>query len=183
MHIKVKNMVCDRCKSVLKRELQKAGIEVVQIELGEVELSEGAKGQMELIREILMQNGFELIEDQEDSFIAEIKKNLIIALENGIHQNLSDHLSKSMKKEYSMLSKMFSAKEGVTIERYFILLKIERVKEQIQMGSKTFSEIAYDLDYASSSHLAKQFKSVTGMSMTDYRKVQQWNRKSLDQIV
>ncbi len=183
MHIKVKNMVCDRCKSVLKRELQKAGIEVVQIELGEVELSEGAKGQMGLIWEILMQNGFELIEDQEDSFIAEIKKNLIIALENGIHQNLSDHLSKNMKKEYSMLSKMFSAKEGVTIERYFILLKIERVKEQIQMGSKTFSEIAYDLDYASSSHLAKQFKSVTGMSMTDYRKVQQWNRKSLDQIV
>lgn len=176
-------MVCNRCKSVLKSEFLKAGIEVVQIELGEVELKEGATGQMERVREILMRNGFELIEDQEDSFIAQIKKNLIIALDNGMHQNLSDHLSKNMKKEYSVLSKMFSAKEGVTIEKYFILLKIEKVKEQIQMGSKTFSEIAYDLDYASSSHLAKQFKSVTGMSMTDYRKVQQWNRKSLDQIV
>lgn len=176
-------MVCDRCKSVLKSEFLKAGIEMEQIELGEVELKEGATGQMERVREILMRNGFELIEDQEDSFIAQIKKNLIIALDNGMHQNLSDHLSKNMKKEYSVLSKMFSAKEGVTIEKYFILLKIEKVKEQIQMGSKTFSEIAYDLDYASSSHLAKQFKSVTGMSMTDYRKVQQWNRKSLDQIV
>lgn len=176
-------MVCDRCKSVLKSEFLKAGIEVVQIELGEVELKEGATGQMEHVREILMRNGFELIQDEEDSFIAQIKKNLIIALDNGMHQNLSDHLSKNMKKGYSVLSKMFSAKEGVTIEKYFILLKIEKVKEQIQMGSKTFSEIAYDLDYASSSHLAKQFKSVTGMSMTDYRKVQQWNRRSLDQIV
>lgn len=183
MHIKVKNMVCDRCKSVLKSEFQKAGIEVVQIELGEVELREGTKDQMDRIREILILNGFELIENQNDTYIAEIKKNLMTALENGIHRNLSEYLSKSMKKEYSVLSKLFSAKEGVTIEKYYILLKIERVKEQIQMGSKTFSEIAYDLDYASSSHLAKQFKSVTGMSMTDYRKVQQWNRKSLDQIV
>jgi len=71
----------------------------------------------------------------------------------------------------------------LTIEKYFILLKMEKVKEEIQMGNKTFSEIAYDLDYKSSSHLAKQFKSVTGMSMSDYKKLQEWNRRPLDQIV
>lgn len=100
-----------------------------------------------------------------------------------MYQNLSKHLSEKMNKDYSVLSKMFSAKEGLTIEKYFILLKIERVKEEIQMENKTFSEIAYDLNYKSSSHLAKQFKSISGMSMSEYRKVQDWNRRPLDQIV
>ncbi|WP_306026668.1 MULTISPECIES: AraC family transcriptional regulator [unclassified Allomuricauda] len=183
MRIKVKNMVCDRCKAVLKQEFGKAEIEVVQMDLGVIQFAENAQIQMERIRGILVNNGFELIEDVNDSHIADIKKHLINALKNDMHQNLSKYLSEKMNKDYSALSKMFSAKEGLTIEKYFILLKIERVKEEIQMENKTFSEIAYDLNYKSSSHLAKQFKSVTGMSMSDYRKVQDWNRKPLDEIV
>lgn len=183
MRIKVKNMVCDRCKGVLKQEFRNAGIEVVQMDLGEVQFSDGAQEQMKHIREILVKNGFELIEDVNDSHIVDIKKHLINAVNNDLHQNLSKYLSEKMNKDYSALSKMFSAKEGLTIEKYFILLKIERVKEEIQMETKTFSEIAYDLNYKSSSHLAKQFKSITGMSMSEYRKVQDWNRKPLDEIV
>lgn len=176
-------MVCDRCKSVLKNEFQKAGIEVVQIDLGEVQFAEGTENDKERIREILAQNGFELIADVNETIRADIKKHLIKAMENGIIQNLSTYLSEQMNKEYSVLSKMFSAKEGLTIEKYFILLKMEKVKEEIQMDNKTFSEIAYDLNYKSSSHLAKQFKSITGMSMTEYKNVQKWNRKPLDRIV
>lgn len=176
-------MVCDRCKAVLEQEFGKAGIEVVQMDLGEIQFAENAQIQIERIREILTNNGFELIDDLNNSYIAEIKKHLINALQNDTHQNLSKYLSEKMDKEYSVLSKMFSIKEGLTIEKFFILLKIERVKEEIQMGTKTFSEIAYDLNYKSSSHLAKQFKSITGMSMSDYKKLKDWNRKSLDQIV
>lgn len=183
MRIKVKNMVCDRCKAVLNQEFGNAGIEVVQMDLGEIQFSDNAQTQMERIREILTSNGFELIDDLDNSYIAEIKKHLINALQNDTHQNLSKYLSEKMNKEYSVLSKMFSIKEGLTIEKYFILLKIERVKEEIQMGAKTFSEIAYDLNYKSSSHLAKQFRTVTGMSMSDYKKLKDWNRKPLDQIV
>ncbi|MCR9225974.1 MAG: AraC family transcriptional regulator [Flavobacteriaceae bacterium] len=183
MRIKVKNMVCDRCKAVLNQEFGKAGIEVVQMELGEIQFAENAQRQMERIGEILTKNGFELIDDLSNSYIAEIKKHLINALQNDSHQNLSKYLSEKINKEYSVLSKMFSIKEGLTIEKYFILLKIERVKEEIQMGAKTFSEIAYDLNYKSSSHLAKQFKSITGLSMSDYKKLKDWNRKPLDQIV
>ncbi|MBO0330473.1 helix-turn-helix transcriptional regulator [[Muricauda] lutisoli] len=183
MRIKVKNMVCDRCKGVLKQEFRNAGIEVVHMDLGEVQFSDGAQEQIERIREILVKNGFELIEDVNDSYITDIKKHLINALTDDLRQNLSTYLSGKINKDYSALSKMFSAKEGLTIEKYFILLKIERVKEEIQMDNKTFSEIAYDLNYKSSSHLAKQFKSITGMSMSEYRKVQDWNRKPLDEIV
>lgn len=176
-------MVCDRCKAILNQEFGNAGIEVVQMNLGEIQFSDNAQTQMERIREILTSNGFELIDDLDNSYIAEIKKHLINALQNDTHQNLSKYLSEKMNKEYSVLSKMFSIKEGLTIEKYFILLKIERVKEEIQMGAKTFSEIAYDLNYKSSSHLAKQFRTVTGMSMSDYKKLKDWNRKPLDQIV
>lgn len=176
-------MVCDRCKGVLRQEFRNAGIKVVHMDLGEIQFAEKAQTQMERIREILVKNGFELIEDVNDSYVAEIKKHLINAVNHDLHQNLSIYLSGKMNKDYSALSKMFSAKEGLTIEKYFILLKIERVKEEIQMENKTFSEIAYDLNYKSSSHLAKQFKSITGMSMSDYRKVQDWNRKPLDEIV
>lgn len=183
MRIKVKNMVCERCKGVLKHEFRNAGIEVVQMDLGEVQFLDGAQNQLERIREILINNGFELIEDLSDTYIVDIKKHLIKALQDDMNQNLSEYLSEKMNKEYSVLSKMFRAKEGLTIEKYFILLKIETVKEEIQMDNKTFSEIAYDLNYKSSSHLAKQFKSITGMSMSEYRKVQDWNRRPLDQIV
>merc|ERR1712146_76222 len=144
---------------------------------------DSAIGQIARIREILTKNGFELIEDVDQTYIVDIKKHLIHALDDRSDQNLSEYLAKKLGKEYSALSKMFSAKEGLTIEKYFILRKMEKVKEEIQMGNKTFSEIAYDLDYKSSSHLAKQFKSVTGMSMSDYKKLQEWNRRPLDQIV
>ncbi|WP_228236187.1 helix-turn-helix domain-containing protein [Allomuricauda sp. M10] len=183
MRIKVKNMVCDRCKSVLKNEFQKAGIVVEQMDLGEIQFANNMANQRERIREILNQNGFEWIANLNESIIADIKKYLIEAIEKDLSQNLSTYLSEKMNKEYSVLSKMFSAKEGLTIEKYFILLKMEKVKEEIQMDNKTFSEIAYDLNYKSSSHLAKQFKTITGMSMSEYRNVQDWNRKSLDQIV
>lgn len=182
--VKVKNMVCDRCKSVLKFELEQNGFRVAHIELGEIEFEEDPKPEINKIQEILSRNGFELVGDWKEQLITEIKNRLIIGLQDQtLNQNLSGYLSGKLNKDYSILSKLFSAVEGVTIEKYFIRLRIEKVKELIQMENKTFSEIAYHLGYASSSHLARQFKLVTGMSMGEYKKAQEWNRKSLDQIV
>jgi len=92
-------------------------------------------------------------------------------------------LTKRFNKSYSALSKLFSRNEGITIEKYEINLKIEKVKELIQLGQLNFSQIAYSLNYNNSSHLARQFKNVTGMSMTVFKNLQKWNRKPLDQIV
>nr|WP_298923725.1 AraC family transcriptional regulator [uncultured Allomuricauda sp.] len=182
--IKVKNMVCDRCKSVLKSELEKKGFRVAHIELGEVLFEEGSEIEMKKIREVLDRNGFELVIDQKEQLITQIKSHLIVGLqEQNLNQNLSEYLVDKMNKDYSVLSKLFSAHEGITIEKYFIGLKIEKAKELVQMKDKTFSEIAYQLGYTSSSHLARQFKSITGMSMGTYQKAREWNRKPLDQIV
>lgn len=81
------------------------------------------------------------------------------------------------------MSKTFKKIEGQTIEKFFIKLKIEKVKELIQMNKLSFSEIAYQLNYNSINHLSNQFKNLTGMTMSEYKNSQDWNRIPLDKIV
>ncbi len=185
MKLKLKNMVCDRCKTVLKQELDKAGIKVLSIELGELIVRDETLVNQDILKEIIERNGFEIIDDQNSVLVENVKLFLIESVESlkGLQENLSVILSKELKTEYSVISKSFSASAGITIEKYLIRLKVEKAKELLQMDNMTFSEIAYSLDYSSGSHLAKQFKNSTGMSMTEYKKLQKWNRKTLDKIV
>ena len=87
-----------------------------------------------------------------------------------------------MGKNYTNLSRLFSAMEGITIEKYIILQKIERVKELLLYGEQSLSEIAFELGYSSVAHLSGQFKKVTGLSPTAFQKMIEPRRKSLDQI-
>jgi len=185
MKVKLKNMVCDRCKTVLKQELDKAGISVSSIELGELIVMDETSVSQGVLKEIIERNGFEIIDDQNSILVENVKLFLIKSVESlkGLQENLSVILSKELKTEYSIISKSFSVSVGLTIEKYLIRLKVEKAKELLQMDDMTFSEIAYSLDYSSGSHLAKQFKNNTGMSMTEYKKLQNWNRKTLDKIV
>jgi len=185
MKINVKNMVCDRCKTVLQNEFANTSISIKKIALGEIVFSEGAESQIDTIREILTRNGFEMIEDLESLLVANVKMNLQSAIQQygGLEDSLSNFLATKLNKDYSIISKSFSRNQDMTIEKYLIKLKIEKVKEHIQMRRITFSEIAYELHYKSSGHLATQFKSITGMSMTDYKNLEKWNRRPLDQIV
>jgi len=176
-------MVCNRCKSTIYNELKIAGFDIDSIELGRVVLNTHPSHDDSIVESILKHHGFEIIKDETDALIEHLKVLLIKKIESNEINNLSIFLSKHFKKSYSALSKLFSKKEGITIEKYLINLKIERVKELIQLGQLNFSEIAYNLNYTSSSHLARQFKNITGMSMTEYKKLQQWDRKTLDGII
>lgn len=177
-------MVCDRCKAVLKRDLTEAGLRPLRIELGEIELADANAEHLPQIRRILERNGFQLVEEEREQVVSQVKALLIRGLERDeITGTVSQYLSRHMTKGYGTVSKMFSSRVGMTIEKYYILLKLEKVKEWIQMDTMQFSEIAYALHYSSSSHLARQFKSVTGMSMTEYRDLGRWERRPLDQIV
>lgn len=176
-------MVCNRCKSTVARELNALGYTIDSLELGKVVLSESTPIDHSELEEILNEHGFELIKEGTEVLIEDIKIALIKKIENQNTVNLSSFLDKTFNKSYSALSKLFSKTEGMTIEKYEINLKIEKVKELIQLGQLNFSEIAYNLDYNSSGHLAKQFKNTTGMSMTAFKSLQKWDRKSIDQIV
>ena len=179
----IKNMVCNRCKATVKRVLDALGYNIVSLKLGQVVLNESMPKNNSILEENLKKHGFEIIKDETEVLIEEIKIALIKKIENQDNLNISSYLSKNFNKSYSALSKLFSKTEGMTIEKYEINLKIEKVKEYMQLGELNFSEIAYNLNYASSSHLARQFKNVTGMSMTEYKNLQHWERKTLDQIV
>ncbi|RTE54277.1 AraC family transcriptional regulator [Arenibacter aquaticus] len=182
----IKNMVCDRCIKVLKDELYKANISLLDIELGRLRLDMNEKEQLNILNEILERNGFALITSTEDKLTEQVKIELIKLLNVTpleIEGKLSDFLADKLQRDYSKISKVFSITEGITIEKYFIKLKIEKVKELIQTPDYNFTEISQLLDYSNVNHLSKQFKSETGMSLSDYRDGQKNFRNPLDKIV
>ncbi|AZI33851.1 helix-turn-helix domain-containing protein [Kaistella carnis] len=179
----IKNMVCDRCNSAVMRELNALGYHVESLELGQVVLDQDTPVEFTKLEKILQELGFELLIEETDVLIEKIKTAIINKVENQDHSNLSTYLSSTFSKSYPVLSKLFSSKEGISIEKYRINLQMEKVKEMIQLGELNFSEIAYSLDYNNSGHLAKQFKHETGMSMTEFKNQRKWDRKSIDDIV
>jgi|TARA_R110000796_G_scaffold35017_2_gene90028 AraC-like DNA-binding protein len=180
----IKNMVCKRCISTVLHEFNVLDFTVKSIELGQVVVEEtNDVNKISKLKIALKGHGFEIIENEVDTLVEQIKVTLIHKIEKGKTADLFKILAVEFGKSETALSKLFSKHEGVTLEKYTINLKIEKVKELIQLGQLNFSEIAYSLNYNNSSHLAKQFKTNTGMSMSDYKSLQAWDRKPLDGIV
>jgi len=182
----IKNMVCDRCIKVLKDELQNQNISLVEVELGKVKLDIESDQQTAVFKKILTDNGFALIDTPEARITEAVKVTLIKMMEElplQMDDKLSVVLSNKLATDYSKMSKIFSFKEEITIEKYFIKLKIEKVKELIQVNELNFTEISQLLDYNHINHLSRQFKTETGMSLTEYKNDQKKVRNSLDQII
>ena len=173
MKLFIKYMVSNRCKMVVKAELDKLGLHYTRIELGEVEVMEEiTQEQHNQLKYGLLQAGLELMEDQKSILIERIK-NAIVEL---IHQsndlpkvNFSDYISDKLKHDYTYLANLFSEVTGETIEHYMITHKIEHVKELLLYGDLNLTEIAYLLNYSSVAHLSNQFKKMTGLTPTYFR--------------
>lgn len=185
----IKNMVCKRCLKVIKQELGAAGVIVISLELGKltVQTNEGT-GIVpdQIVANILHTNGFEIAKNEEEMLVERIKIvliELITELPVDMKKNTSEHLATLLHRDYKFLSRIFSKNEGITIEKYFIKLKVEKAKELIQLPQYSFSEIAYLLDYSSVNHLSRQFRRINGMSMTEYKNGQIWNRIFFDEII
>ncbi len=180
-------MVCDRCISTVKSELENLGAHVVELKLGKAIIKYSKhKITLQNIENALKKHNFELIADGDTKTIEAIKTVLVEIISNlpiEMATNLSAILANKMEKDYTYLSKLFSNKLEITIEKYFILLKIEKAKELIQAGQLNFTQISYDLGYSSVNYLSNQFKQITGMSMSAYKKLSNWDRKPLDKIL
>jgi len=182
----IKNMVCNRCILVVRQEFEKAGLTPAEVKLGEVELNVDASAdQFDQVARSLRQLGFEILDDQKRKLIETIKRVLIEKIQSGNleeHFTLSEFIVNNLHKDYSSLSRLFSEVEGITVEQFFILQKIEKVKEWLAYDELTLSEIAWKLGYSSVAHLSSQFKKVTGFSPSHIKKHGLVNRKSLDDI-
>ena len=186
MKLHIKNMVCGRCKMVVKAEFEKLGLQTISVELGEVEIqniiNEDQKKELLIHLHTL---GFDLLDDKKSKTIEKIKT-LIIDLvhhkNNELKTNLSDYLAQNLNQDYNSLSNLFSEVENITIEKYFISQKIEKVKELIIYNELSLSEIADVLNYSNVAHLSNQFKKVTGFTPTYFKQLKNKKRIQIENL-
>lgn len=182
----IKNMVCNRCIMVVQNELDKLHLDVDSVSLGRVDLNSAlSKSDKLKLKKALLPLGFEVIDDKRSRIIEGIKNVIIQAVhhqDTELKVNLSKLLSDKLNLDYSYLSTLFSEVEGTTIEKYFIAQKIEKVKELLVYGELSLSEIAFQLHYSSVSYLSNQFKKVTGLTPSHFKKIKEEKRKPLDEI-
>lgn len=175
MKLFIKNMVSIRCKMIVKAELEKLSLHWTVVELGEVEIKEKASAKkLQLLKDGLLTYGLELMEDKKSIFIEKIK-NIIIEMvhysDEPLKVNFSDYLSEKLNYDYNYISQLFSEVKGTTIEHYIISHKIERAKELLIYNELTLTEIADKLHYSSVAHLSHQFKKVTGLTPSFFKKM------------
>ena len=185
----IKNMVCSRCIKVVQEELEKLGYTVENIELGEAEIV-SIKNDIDIIKvkKALIDNGFELIDSRNANIIERIKILIINDIHYGSAQeptkfDIRKKITEDSGLSYQYVSSLFSSMEGITIEKFIIHQKIEKVKELIIYDELTLSEIAYRLDYSSVQHLSNQFKKVTGLSPSYFKTFKSKKRNPIDQIL
>ncbi|HET6768010.1 MAG TPA: AraC family transcriptional regulator [Chitinophagaceae bacterium] len=187
MELNIKNMVCARCIKTVLGIFQQAGADVRNIKLGSVETSNELETErLNTIRQNLANEGFELLDDQKMKLIEQIKNEIINLVHYGeldeLKVNLSTLLSGKLHKDYNYLSTLFSSVESTTIEQYFILQKIEKVKELLVYDELSLSQIAFKLGYSSVAHLSNQFKKVTGFTPSEFKKQKGHHRNHLDKL-
>jgi AraC-like DNA-binding protein len=186
MKIFIKYMVSLRCKMIVKSELNSLGLHNHNVELGVIEiLDECSSDQLKQFDVNLRKSGLEIIDDQRAILIEKIK-NVVIEM---IHysddlplMNYSDFISEKLEYDYTYLSNMFSEITGLTIQHYIILHKIEKVKELILYDELSLTEISFRLHYSSVAHLSNQFKKITGLTPSFFKKIGSKRRKNLHDV-
>jgi len=174
----VRNMVCPRCLRVVQRELEKIGLVVEAVALGAADVRTADDGPVDraLVQDVLQTAGFALVNDPRDQLVEQVKA-LVVEL---IHytpaalqpfQTYSHFISERLGRSYAYLSHQFSAREGLTLEKYIIRQKVERAKELLSYQDTKVAAVARQLGYSSAAHLTNQFRQVTGLSPTEFQQL------------
>ena len=184
--IHIKNMVCLRCIETVSNIFNELGIEFISIRLGEViALAKMTKEKKKTLTEKLELNGFELLESHNSQLINQIKSIIVDQIHHkkeALNINFSTLLSEQLHHEYTSMSKLFSLVEGITIEKFILKQRVERVKELLFYDELTLTEISYQMNYSSVAHLSAQFKKETGMPPSEFKKMRKSERRFLDNI-
>ena len=187
MQLYIKNMVCDRCILVVRQQLDNLQLPYKNIQLGAAELSDTPpKEQLQLLKDQLHNLGFEVLDDKKSTIVEKIKTAIIQLIQNTDEEALAIKLSvllqEKLKLDYHYLSNLFSSIEGITIEKYVILQRIEKAKELLMYDELSLGEIADKLGYSSVQHLSLQFKKITGLTPSHFKLLRENIRKSIDKV-
>lgn len=179
-------MVSNRCKLAVKEELKKLGLNFVVVDLGEVEIMEDlTTDQLQQLQEGLLSSGLELMDDKRAVLIERVNNvitEMIHHSEDLPKVNYSDYISGKLNYDYTYLSNLFSEVKGITIQQFIIVNKIERVKELLLYGELNLTEISFKMHYSSVAHLSNQFKKVTGLTPSAYKRLKEKKRHTLEDI-
>lgn len=179
-------MVSTRCKTAVKEELKKLGLHFILVELGEVNIMEDiTEDQRKHLKMVLLNLGFELIDDKRSILIEKIKHIIIEMVHNTEEPSkmkFSNFLSSKLNHDYTYMANLFSEVQGTTIGQFIISHKIERIKELIIYDELSISEIAWKMNYSSVAHLSNQFKKVTGLSPSHFKQLKDKRRSPIEEI-
>lgn len=179
-------MVSTSCKNATRDALREMGLHFIIVELGEVDLMETlTQTQREQLKAKLLESGLELMDDKRSVLIERIK-NVVIQMVHYSDEvlliNFSDYLSEKLQLDYTYMSNLFSEVQGTTIEQYIIANKVERIKELIIYNELNITEIAWKMHYSSVAHLSNQFKKVTGLSPTHFKRLKERKRNPIEEL-
>ena len=181
----IKNMVCPRCITALKNLLKSMKISVEKVELGQVQIKEKLNEiKRKELRNELTQLGFELLSSNKSQLTSEIKTMVIQQIHHNAEPlaiNFSDFLSKKLNYDYTYLSRLFSAVEGMTIHKFIVIQKIEKVKELLFYDEMTATAIAHQLNYNSVAYLSGVFKKETGITLSKFKELRDPNRRGISE--
>jgi AraC-like DNA-binding protein len=166
-------MVSSRCKIVVKEELKKLGLHYSYVDMGVADVMEDLSTlQHGQLKKVLHNAGLELLENRKTAIVEKIKNVIIefVGLKEDYNKTIfSEYLSTKLKNPYTYLANLFSEVQGITVEKFIIAYKVERVKELIVYDQLNITEIAWDLHYSSVAHLSNQFRKVTGLSPSHFK--------------
>jgi AraC-like DNA-binding protein len=171
---------------VVKEELKNLGLHFIIVDMGVVDIMENIlPKQHEQLRVALLKSGLELMDDKKAVLIEKIR-NVIIEMvhysEDLPKTNFSDYLSEKLKYDYTYLANLFSEVQGTTIEKFIISHKVERVKELIIYDELSLTEIAWKMHYSSVAHLSNQFKKITGLTPSHFKKLKNKRRQAIEDV-
>lgn len=173
--LRIKNMVCPRCIMVIEKTMEDLGYDLNDVDLGVIEFHEPITlADRDKIQNAITPLGFEILGDRKSMLVERIKTQIIELVSKEVNDltiTLSEYLSSKLQVEYHTLSQLFSNQESQTIEQFYILQKIEKVKELLVYDELTLSEIAYKMNYSSVGYLSNQFKKVTGLAPTHFKEI------------
>lgn len=186
MKLYIKYMVSLRCKMVVKEELVRLGLHPECIDLGVIDIRETiTPSQHDALKINLRRSGLELLDDKKSILIEKIKAVIVEMIHYADElptTNYSDYISEKLQYDYTYLSNLFSEVKGITIQHYIIIHKIEKVKELLLYDELNLTEISYQLHYSSVAHLSNQFKKITGLTPTYFKKLKLKRRENLENV-
>lgn len=179
-------MVCIRCQMVVKSELEKLGLLYADVKIGEADIiGDIPPEQLSQLDVALRKSGLQLMDDKKSILVEKIKSAIIELVhytEEQIKVNLSDYLSEKLQYDYTYLANLFSDVKGITIEKFYLTHKIEKVKELIVYDELNLSEIAFKMHYSSVAHLSNQFKKITGLTPSHFKLLKNKRRGTLEDV-